>query len=999
MPPGSPPVHRAASAPVRHLASLLAAAAFLSSTGTSPAAESPAASTRGTEGTRPLPPAESLATLRTPPGLEVQLVAAEPLLDSPVAIDWGADGRLWVCEMRDYPTGLDEHWKPGGQIKVLRDTDGDGRPDQATVFLDGLPFPTGVTAWKKGALVCAAPDILYAEDTDGDGRADKVEKWFSGFYTDNYQARVNSLSLGLDNWVYGANGLLGGVIRGTAAGTRVDIRNRDFRFRPGTGAFEPASGLTQQSRVRDDWGNWFGCDNSRALLHFPLPDHYLKRNPHVTAPEPIVLVPRYPGAGQLFPASQTLERFNDPHAANRVTSGCGLGLYRDSWLGAQFQDNAFVCEPVHNLVHREVLSATNLTFTSQRAAGESASEFLASTDHWFRPVQARTGPDGALYVVDMYRFLIEHPRWIAAARLARIDVRAGAGMGRLYRVVPRGETPRPVRDLTRLSTVALAEALDSPSGTERDRVHLELHHRADPAAAPALRPLARQSPRPQVRAQAWCALEGMGQLQAEDVLAALGDLHPGVRRQAIRLAEPFLQSARRPESGRILDALVKLVADPDPFLRAQLAFSLGESRDPQAGDALGRLAVLGLDESRQRAAVLSSATAHVRPVLAAVLGTPSATRKRTDWIVPLLQTAVAGDDDAVISETLEWGLPAEGKGAGAGDAVLAGLLNALDARQLDLAAFLDRTARRRALSPRVEHALADARRRAESTQTNPRERTQAVALLGHWPPTLDADLRLLCDLMASPEASLRQAAAAALRRQSRPNLGRTLLDAWSRLSPAPRAEILDLLLSRPAWTLALLEALEQHQVQPGEIAPATRDRLLRQADAGLQPRVQAALRAAPTPERGQALAAFADALKLPGDSRRGSEVFTRLCATCHARDGQGHAVGPDLAPLRDKEPDYWLKNILDPNAALEPRYVNYLVETRDGRSLSGVIRSESATGLTLVGAGGVTESVSHDQVGSIRAAALSLMPEGLEAGLAPQAMADLIAYLKAPPAK
>ena len=217
--------------------------------------------------------------MRVAPEFTVDLVAAEPLVVDPVAIDWGADGKLWVVEMRDYPMGIDGKWKPGGCVKFLEDRNGDGRYDHATLFLDNLPFPTGVFVWRKGVLVCAAPDILYAEDTNGDGRADVVKKLFTGFATNNYQARVNSLSLGLDNWIYGANGLLGGKIRfvGETSSTsplqhgdsrtsslqgEMDIRGRDFRMNPDTGAFEPVSGLTQQGRVRDDFGNWFGCSGT-----------------------------------------------------------------------------------------------------------------------------------------------------------------------------------------------------------------------------------------------------------------------------------------------------------------------------------------------------------------------------------------------------------------------------------------------------------------------------------------------------------------------------------------------------------------------------------------------------------------------------------------------------------------------------------------------------------------------------------------------------------------
>jgi hypothetical protein len=236
------------------------------------------APTNHADAPRPLSPREALNTIRVAPELEVQLAASEPLVIDPVAIDWGADGRLWVVEMHDYPMGMDGKWQPGGRVRFLQDTNSDGRYDTATLFLDGLPFPTGVFAWRRGVLVCAAPDILYAEDTNSDGRADVVRKLFTGFATDNYQARVNSLSLGLHGWIYGAHGLLGGKIRfvgGTSSTSptlnrdlrssslqplsdELDIRGRDFRMNPDTGAFEPASGLTQQGRVRDDFGNWFG---------------------------------------------------------------------------------------------------------------------------------------------------------------------------------------------------------------------------------------------------------------------------------------------------------------------------------------------------------------------------------------------------------------------------------------------------------------------------------------------------------------------------------------------------------------------------------------------------------------------------------------------------------------------------------------------------------------------------------------------------------------------
>ncbi|MGN6544624.1 MAG: neutral/alkaline non-lysosomal ceramidase N-terminal domain-containing protein, partial [Aureliella sp.] len=225
------------------------------------------------QGTRPRAPEQSLKQMRTHGDLQVDLVVAEPLVTSPVAVDFGPDGKVWIAEMFDYPSGTDGDYAPAGRVRMLESSKDDGVFDRATVFLDGIPFPTGVTVWRKGVLVCAAPDILYAEDTDGDGRADVVRKLFSGFGTDNYQARVNSLEYGLDGWIYGSCGLFGGTIKSFASAKPIALGDRDFRINPDSGAIEPATGRTQQGRVRDDFGNWFGCNNSALCFHYPLADH------------------------------------------------------------------------------------------------------------------------------------------------------------------------------------------------------------------------------------------------------------------------------------------------------------------------------------------------------------------------------------------------------------------------------------------------------------------------------------------------------------------------------------------------------------------------------------------------------------------------------------------------------------------------------------------------------------------------------------------------------
>ena len=390
---------------------------------------------KGTQGVAPKSPEDSLGYLQTHDDLKIELVAAEPLVRDPVAIDFGTDGRLWVAEMNDYGQGVYETFEQKGCIRWLRDTDDDGRFDEAVTFVDGLRFPTDVKVWRDGVLICDAPDILFARDENGDGVADSTKKLFSGFDVRNAQARVNSLRFGLDNWLYGSGGLFGGQILSHQTGKTVDVTSRDFRLNPDNGAIEPAAGRTQQGRCRNDWGDWFGCSNGTLIRHYPTEDRYSRRNPFVVS-APSAASAANAAALKMYPPKE-LVTFELSGAPGKATSACGLDIYRDSLLGPEYLGNAFTCEPVHQLVHRIVLEPQGLRFSGRRADNEQQTEFLTSTDKWFRPVQMRTGPDGAIWIVDMYRYVIEHSRWIPQATLAELNVYAGQGRGRIYRILPR----------------------------------------------------------------------------------------------------------------------------------------------------------------------------------------------------------------------------------------------------------------------------------------------------------------------------------------------------------------------------------------------------------------------------------------------------------------------------------------------------------------------------------------------------------------------------------
>jgi putative membrane-bound dehydrogenase-like protein len=398
--------------------------------------------------------------------------------------------------MYDYPLGLDGKFGPGGRVRVLESSKGDGHFDKATVFLDKIPFPTGITVWHKGLLICAAPDILYAVDLNGDGKADEVKKLFSGFGTENYQGRVNSLEYGLDGWVYGASGLFGGRIK-SFTGKVYALGDRDFRIKPDTGELEPATGRTQQGRPRNDWGDWFGCDNSNLCRHYPLADHYLRRNPNAAPPASGINVNDYPEANRLYPI-RPLQLFA-VGGRGRVTAACGLGIYRDDLLGDEFRGNTFTCEPVSLAVHRLRLSPRGSTFSGRRGR-RAALEFLASLDGWFRPVQVRTGPDGCLWVVDMYR--LSSSTRADSSRGCRKTRRAGRSQHGPH--LPRSSGRMRTANLGASGQARhdwVGRALDSPNRWQRDMVAQMLLWRNDRDAVKPLEKLTTAA-RPETRVQA-----------------------------------------------------------------------------------------------------------------------------------------------------------------------------------------------------------------------------------------------------------------------------------------------------------------------------------------------------------------------------------------------------------------------------------------------------------------------------------------------------------------
>ncbi len=957
--------------------------------------QGPGGQTAAANGPTPTEPGDSLAKLRVRDGFRVELVAAEPLVQDPVAIEWGPDGKLWVAEMADYPRGGDGKMKPCGRIRFLEDTDGDSRYDKSTLFLSDVNFPNGVLPWHRGVLVTAAPEIFYAEDTDGDGKADVRKTLYGGFNPGNPQLRVNGLQWGLDGWVYCANGWSGGVIKSTTTGASIDIRGRDLRIRPDQGSLDAQAGVTEFGRNRNDWGQWFGCDNSNPLWHFVLEDNYTRRNPHFAPPDARrqLIAPANP---KVFARSVPQKRYHSFEHSNGFTSACSAVVYRDEVLFPRHQQHAFVCEPVHNLVHHTILADAGVSFTAERDSQEQTSEFLASEDPWFRPVMVRTGPDGALWVVDMYRYMIEHPDFLPPEGQAELApyFRLGEDRGRIYRVVRQGSTPRPVPRLDQLKGAALGQALDSPSGWQRDVVQQQLVWTRDPAALPALHELAAASKNPLARLHALCTLALLEQLTEEEAIRALADAHPGVRRQALRLAENHATP-----SPRLLGAAIHLVDDTDTKVILQLASSLGTWNDPQAAKALGRIAARADDDPYLLAAVLSSTNKdNIEPILSNVLADRRQPPRNILMVEQLVSLAASFDQPETVARGLSAIVSKQNHGPAIWQVqVVARLEQTLVAHGQTLDKLLKSVERDHEHLPEQLRSLRGfARETVGDSNADPAARAIAVQSLGYDATSRAGDLADIGKLLVPQvPGEVQSAAVARLAREKQPDVAALLVTNWKSLSPTLRSQVLAAIVSRAEWVGVLLDQVEQGQLLPHEIDAVTRQRLSSVDDETLRQRAEKLLEAGITADRREVVESYQDTLSLAGDAQRGATVFEKRCANCHRLRNQGFEVGPNLAALTDKKPRSLLVAILDPNSAVEARYRTYQAATVDGLSFSGILAAETGSSITLLGQEAKQQVILRKDLEILRASEKSLMPEGLEKDLSRQDLADVIEFLTA----
>jgi putative membrane-bound dehydrogenase-like protein len=966
---------------------------------------------------KPLPPAESMKHMHLPEGFEVQLYAAEPDIAKPIAMAWDARGRLWIAETEDYPNDMQPPGKGHDRIKICEDTKGDGRADKFTVFADKLSIPTGLAFANGGLIIVQAPDTLFLKSTRGDDKADVRQVLFRGWGTSDTHAVASNLRPGFDNWIWGTVGYSG--FDGTVGGRKQRFGQGIYRFKPpsplapgGRGAGgEGVSGSQLEfltSTSNNTWGLglsetgevFASTANNQHSVQLAIPNRYFEG------------VRGWLGAGssgiadhkKFHPVTQDIRQV-DFHGG--YTAACGHALYTARSFPPEYWNRAaFVCEPTGHLVHINWLVPQGSGFVAR-----DGWNILASDDAWTAPIMAEVGPDGALWVIDWYNYIVQHnptPSGFQTGKgAAYVTPLRDKTHGRIYRIVYKGAKPGQKPQLDR----AEAKQLLAPLGHEnlwwRQTAQRLLVERGQTDVLPLLAARVRDGKNGTAALHALWTMHGLGAFAAperdgqECVRAGLRHPDAAVRRAALGVMPRTADSV-----AAILAA--KSLTDDDPHVRLEALLALSDM--PGSRDAATAIVSL-LQEPRNTAdrwisvaAISAAAPSDLAFLRAAALAQPKPGREKSlveavRVIAGHLARRAPADAGGELLAVLGTAQPA------VAEALLAGLATGWPA---------DRPAK---LDKKAENALA-----ALPPKLSPGGLLQLAALLQRWGQQdklagLTAGLKQallarLADIKLDDEARLAAARdlvtlggdAASLTTllqqltpQASPVLTRGLLDAlgqstseqvgpalvkrWAELTPAARPSALAVMLRRPAWTKALLAALEQGQIDKTDLSIDQMQQMSKYPDEAIATRARKLLASGgrlPSADRQKVLDALLPLAKRRGSAAAGKLVFEKNCAKCHRFGSLGQVVGPDLTGIAVRDRADILIDILDPNRSVEGNYRQYTVETKDGLLLTGLLTAETKTTVELLDSEAKKHVVLREDIENILSSKLSLMPEGFE---------------------
>jgi putative membrane-bound dehydrogenase-like protein len=990
----------------------------------------------------PYSPKDALSTFQLPEGYRIELVASEPLISDPVEIAFDEDGKMYVAQMDDYPSEkMDDYGEgkePKSKIMLLEDKDGDGFYESGTAFAEGLPYANGVMPWKGGVLVTSAPDIYFLKDTNGDGKADVKKVVLTGFAVTNPQLRMGSLRYGLDNWIYGAYSRAGGgKWRKEFEGKGNPLQFPDkpgqelakifpgtnFRFQPDQFKVEPSGGMSQFGLSFDASGNQFTDWNNVHIRHVVINDKYLSNNPFLSVGITMADISDHGNAAPVYSITKDMLNLHESEMGH-FTSACGICEYTGNLFKGKYAKASFVCEPVSNLVHADVLSPDGPTFSATRAENEK--EFLASTDSWFRPVNSTMGPDGALYIVDFYRKLVEHPDWLAmadstgfythAGKIKESDFLEGNDRGRVYRIVPKDykADKKKMPELSKADVQTLVNYLNNPNGWWRINAQRLLVDKKDVNAVPLIKDLLLKDISPEGKIHALWTLEGLNALSDTLLENAFQDAHPMVRKQAVLLAE------KRMDNKDILQKIINASADADPYVQFQTALTLSDvaKSNPQVFPALNKIISTHINDKWFQDAVLLGASENAvqwyesfkdfgagndsgnvgkKEFLSKTASIVGAKYKESE-LSSLVKMIAGVKDTSVIVSSLQgvvtgmkrnndkMKLSAEGQ---------SGLIALISNHPNNVRAAAIEMASRLKLSPSTDLAniIAGSKTIAAEVSQPVESRVLAINVLGLDPSGIPFPL-LERFLQSDQPSDIQLAVANVLLRNQQDASTNILLNKWNTFNPKVHEVVETGFLARTERVKSLVKAIESDKIKPTWISRNTQNRLLKYSDTTIRETAKKIFKDTGEGNREQVILDYNVSTTRNGDPVKGKTVFKTVCSVCHLLDGVGVNFGPDLHSISHQTKINLLTMILNPNHDIAAGYEGYTIETTDGRAFAGIIESESDNNIILKSPGGVVQTILKSDVKSMAPMPGSLMPEGLETSVNKDDMADLIEYIK-----
>ena len=945
----------------------------------------------------PLSPQEAVKKMKVPEGFTVEIVASEPMIVNPVAMTFDDQGRIWITESVEYPR---LSAGPGrDRVKILEDTDNDGKMDKATIFADGLNIPSGIAVGHGGVWVANSPDILFMQDTDGDGKADKTEVVVTGFGRDDTHELPNSLTWGPDGWLYGWNGVFNrSVIK--YRGKTHDFTCAIFRIHPKTREFELFCEGTS-----NPWGLTFN-DKGDAFASACVIDHLW----HLTE------TGYYHRQGGPYPPHtwkiESIVSFGHQKAAY-----CGIHYFDSDVYPAQYRDKLYMGN-----IHGNCINVDTLTRNGSTYKGGTGPDFLTADDAWFMPVAQKTGPDGSLYILDWYdRYHCYQDANRDPAGIDRLK-------GRIYRVRYK-DTPRVKIDLASETDDQLIQRLSAGNIFLREGAQRLLVERASSSSRPKLQEIVLEAhAATKTQMHALWSLVGQGDLDREFHMSLLNAENAIYRAWGVRAAG----NQRKNVAVEVSTKVRALASDPSADVRLQVVIASRKIEELDALPILLNVLKSGSDDPlilkiiwRNLFPILDARGAEFvrwclddnlkvagellpRAVARLLEGDITRIAVVCDLAAGLLQTSVEHRDQALTQSILQTLTERVQRGELNGPSLtvlkaklgksLAEVLAKGKSDPLSFDASIMFASWGDAAAIKAMGGV------TADVTANPNHRLRAFsALTAGNDQNMISVVRQLLDDKNSP-VDFRAKILASLGPISEEWVGPIVLGAYPSMEPDLKPKAIELLTQRSPWSIALLKAISEGKISIAALNVNQIRKLASTKDLELLKLVKAqvgTVRESRNPQREQVISQVRTMLsKSQGNPHEGMKAFARVCGQCHKIYGEGQEVGPDITRNGRASYEQLLSNVFDPSLVIGAGYQATTVATTDGRILTGLIVEDSPQRIVLKSQGGKVETVPRADVEQVKTSALSLMPEGVEVQLSPQEIADLFAFitLDKPPA-